>query len=158
MLQVSLRRKQLRHYLPNSSEKNWYSLLTDCSDNGAANDNRERKGTPQSPISLSEGEVLCACAEISKWRPPARVCVIRPIMNLVILSWMKISVLRCTSSTKAKGNCVEMKFILYFYMELARLKEEVERRKKERKRRRKLARLGFLTHFRASGWQGFRGL
>ena len=53
-------------------------------------------------------------------------------MNLVILSWMKISTLRCTSSTKAKGNCVEMKYILFFYMELARLKE-VER-KKERKK------------------------
>ena len=45
---------------------------------------------------------------------------------------MKIWAFRCTSSTKAKGNCVEMKFILFFYMELARLKE-VER-KKERKK------------------------
>ena len=57
-------------------------------------------------------------------------------MNLVIVSWMKISAFRCTSSTKAKGNCVEMKFILFFYMELARLKEEVER-KKERKKEEK---------------------
>ena len=55
-------------------------------------------------------------------------------MNLVILSWMKISTLRCTSSTKAKGNCVEMKCILFFYIELACLKEEDERRKKERKK------------------------
>ena len=45
-------------------------------------------------------------------------------MNLVILSWMKISVLRCTSLTKAKGNCEEMKCICLFYMELARLNEE----------------------------------
>ena len=50
-------------------------------------------------------------------------------MNLVILSWMKISVLRWTSSTKAKGNCVEMKCICFFYIELARLNEE---RKKEK--------------------------
>ena len=131
MLQVSLRRKQLRHYLPNSSEKNWYSFLTDCSDNGAANDNREREGTPQSPISPSKGEVLCVCTEISKWCPPARVCLIRPIMNLVILSWMKISVLHCTSSTKAKENCVERNCTCFFYIELAHLKE-VERRKKEK--------------------------
>ena len=51
-------------------------------------------------------------------------------MNLVILSWMKISVLRCTSSTKAKGNCVEMNCILFFYIESAWLDE---RRKKEEK-------------------------
>ena len=30
-------------------------------------------------------------------------------MNLVILSLMKISALRCTSLTKEKGNCEEMK-------------------------------------------------
>ena len=58
--------------------------------------------------------------------------LIRPIMNLVILSRMKISVLRCTSSTKVKGNCVERNCICFFYTELARLKEEVERRKKEK--------------------------
>ena len=87
-------------------------------------DNRDREDTQQSPISPSKGEVFCACAEDSKWRPPARVCLFRPIMNLVILSWMKISVLRCTSLTKAKGNCEEMKCICLFYMELAHLNEE----------------------------------
>ena len=86
--------------------------------------NRKREGTPQSPISQSKGELFCACAENSKWRPAARVCLIHPIMNLVTLSRMKISVLRCTSSTKAKGNCEERKCILFFYTELARLKEE----------------------------------
>ena len=94
---------------------------------------REREGTLQPPISPSKGEVFCACAEDSKWRPAARVCLIHPIMNLITLSWMKISVLHCTSSTKVKENCVEMSYILFFYIELARLKE-VERRKKERKR------------------------
>ena len=69
-------------------------------------------------------EVFCACAEDSKWRPAARVCLIRPIMNLVILSLMEISVLRCTSLTKEKGNCEEMKCICLFYIELARLNEE----------------------------------
>ena len=47
-----------------------------------------------------------------------------PNLNLIILSWMKISVLRCTSLTKAKRNCVEMKCICLFYIELARLNEE----------------------------------
>ena len=89
----------------------------------------EKEGTQQLPISPSEGEVFCAHAENLKWHPAARVCLFHPFMNLVILSWMKISAYHCTSSTKAKRNCVEMNFILFFYMKLARLKE-VERKKK----------------------------
>ena len=95
---------------------------------------REREGTLQPPISPRKGEVFRACAEDSNWHPAARLCLIHPIMNLITLSWMKISVLRCTSSTKVKEKCVEMSCILFFYIELAHLIEEVERRKKERKR------------------------
>ena len=55
---------------------------------------------------------------------------------------------------------MEMKFILFFYMELARLKE-VERkkeRKKEEKKEEETANLGFSTNYGPNRRQGLRAL
>ena len=76
-------------------------------------DNQDREDTQQSPISPSKG---AACTEDSKWRPAARVCLIHPIKNFVILSWMKISVFRCISLTKIERElCVKEVYLLHLH-------------------------------------------
>ena len=108
------------------------------------NNKRDREGKQQSPISPSK-ELFCASAEDSKWRPGARVYLFCPLMNLVILSWMKISVLRCTSSTKVKENCEERKCICFFYIELAWLEERWKKGRKK-KRKKKICQIGIFDH------------
>ena len=61
--------------------------------------------------------------------------MIHPFMNLVILSWMKISALRCTSSTKAKGKlCGNEVYLIILHRVSSAGRRKMKERKKERKK------------------------
>ena len=109
-----------------------------------------------------QGEMFCACAEDSKWHPAARVCLFRPFMNLVILSWMKkdfnpsLHILD-QSERELCGN--EVYLLLLHRVSLAgrrKMKEERKKKRKKRKRR-KLAKLGFWSNYGATRRERFRG-
>ena len=102
--------------------------------------------------------MFCACAVISKWRPPARVCdpPIHESCYFVMDEDFSPSLhILDQSERELCGNEV---YLVILHRVSSAGRRKMKERKKERKRRRKSGKSGFSTDNGAGVRQGFRTL